>query len=259
VEIGDGTPELTSKIYSDNADERYDNGTLYTQSYSITFNASSFVPKGNISEFYVIPDTGEPQQDFQLAVNQTYNDELSLTFDYSTIVSNQDAGQVFDATVFAQTDKNLSISVDYVIYVDPAKPVITLNVVGGSSTIVTTTGNVDFEVSASDALSGVYVAYIDFGDNTSVEVTDQNTVSHQYIHVEGEETFQVTLTAIDKAGNLIEVSRFLTVQMDTLNEYSGPVIEFYLFIIGLVALALLYYFAQPVSEKLRDMWESLRG
>jgi hypothetical protein len=259
VEIGDGTPQLTSNVFSDNARERYDNGTLYTQSYSITFNASSYVPKGNISDFYVIPDIGEPQLDFQLSGNQTYSDELSVSFDYSTIVGSQEKGQVFNATVYAQTDKNLSISVDYVIYVDPASPLVSLNVVGGSNIISTTTGMVDFDVSASDALSGVYVAYIDFGDNTSVEMTGTNTVSHKYIGIEGEKTYQVTLTAIDYAGNEMEVSTFLTIQMDTLNEYTGPVFEFYLFLIGVIALGFLYYFAQPVSEKVRDIWERFRG
>ena len=154
--FGDGNPVLEASLYSTDAKSLIRNEVIYTQNSTVQFNTTVSVPKGNLTEVILIPDTGESPINFPDINGTIEGKELSLFYNYSEIAQDLDFDE-FNATIYATTDKGLNVSQNFFIVVDRIRPTGQLLIPGtnANSELVTEDGQVTFSFSFSDLESGV--------------------------------------------------------------------------------------------------------
>lgn len=197
VEVGDGTPTLDLEIVkADNttsAKLRKLNDIIYTQSREITLNFNASVIKGKVVKYSVNYTDG---------VSSVFKDNITFT-EVNGTQHVQDnftatADGVWNVTVFAFTDKDLSVNQSFTIYIDTLVPTLSFTAPTQGATFKEDTMTVTFAFNFDDELSGVYYASLDMDNGNTFEVTGMNNFTYTYIK---EGTYSVSLTVVDNAGN----------------------------------------------------------
>ncbi len=220
VDVGDGTPSLDLDILkNDNSNTtklRQVDNVVYTQSRDIQLKFNASVVKGKVVR-YAVNYTDGVNPVFKNNVSFTEVNGSHVVKDNFTATSD---GQ-WNVTVFAFTDKGLSVNETFSLYIDTTNPTVSIS--GPSSDvlnpIVSDTLEVTFNFTIADELSGVYYASLDLGDNTTVEVTGMDSYTYVYI-TEG--TYTVVLTVVDNAGNEQLTIFSVTVQYKELEKVYAP-------------------------------------
>ncbi|MCY3412917.1 MAG: hypothetical protein INQ03_14865 [Candidatus Heimdallarchaeota archaeon] len=249
IEIVDGAPQITSTILSNHKDSKLMKNTFYTQNETITFNFSSTVAKGEITNFY-LNITGELTL---VTINPTANQSrfgayVNVTID---LAKNQET----NVSIIAETDKGLEANQTYTIVVDDTKPQFTgveFDVAGGVRTIVTKTGEVTFVFGFNDATSDIYEAILDLDNGVAYDVKSMDNFTYVFTGIEDKQEFLVTLTIFDYAGNSDVRTIVVSIQMDAPDE-EASVSTFFGFIFALALIVVLFFFPKIydfVTEKL---------
>lgn len=250
VTVGDGNPEMEVEVLTSDINARITDVSIVSGSFNVTYNITSTVAKGNITAIQVIADTGEAAQNVS-PVNGTLQDtELSFTFDYSTVSTADTDGGNFNTTITSTTDKGLSINQTFSVIIDTVRPTGVVTVEGGSP-ITTSTGEVTFTFSFGDDRSGVRSAILDFGDDSSVEVTFLSEYTHTYEDFDGEQYF-IQLIVIDNAGNQEIINSFVDLEAAEIDVDNSPGLEIALFFIFLVALLTSIWWAPVFYDRVGE-------
>jgi hypothetical protein len=242
VDVGDGTPILDVKMSSPHPDAVFYNDTLYSQTPSAEFNFSASVPKGNLTSFSLQTNAEN------ISITPTIN--ASLSGEYMNRSYTYPANGTYSVVFFAFTNKGLEVNMTFTIIID--KEIPTVKFLGdfqdGIEVIESTDGLVTFEFEFSDLISTVRYAILDLGDDTSVEVTHIATYTHKYLDFN--RNYFVSLTIIDWAGNSDSVEATLTLNFDDVPDSSPPQLEFYLFLIGVIALILSPWYGSRLLARI---------
>jgi hypothetical protein len=232
-------------LNSTHPDHLFYNRTLYSQSSDINFTISASVPKGNISEFKLI--TNDVNRSITPTVNASLQGEpISTNNDY-----NQDG--IYSAVIIAITDKNLRINESYSVVIDDVDPSVTITNLDFYEELTPKSGRVTFNFEFSDAVSGIRDAVLDLGDGNSFDVTGSTSFTHTYIDLD--QTYTVTLTIVDWAGNVGETSITLLLRSESTSQRNAPLLELYLLIIGLVLLVTSPLYGPRLIRELEKLRE----
>jgi len=248
VDVGDGTPSITVKVDPNNPNARVIGNKIYSYNFSITYYVTANVAKGNISTIQTISGDDNTVNSFN-KINSTFDSiKVNQTVDYTTYPSATANGGKFNTTIFAETNKGLSVNKTYYVIVDRVKPSGSFTINGGNS-IKTHNGEVNFNFNYTDDNAGVLMAIIDFGDGVSQDVSGMNNITHHYLKYD-DQSYSLNFTIIDYAGNAYASSGFITLsqaQLSVTSARSLGVIIFWIVLIGLVTSPV---WGPKVSEKI---------
>ncbi len=242
VEVADGTPTIDVKIESFHKDSLLKDNVLYSQNGTVYLNFSAVVSKGNITHF-IIENDG-----VNTTIQTSENASIAGEAMNHTIV--YDEGK-HNLTIFAYSSKNLVANETFLVIIDHTAPTLSLNIEGTSSKITANDGAATFDFDFNDDNAGIRYAIIDFGDGFSIDVQNYASYTHRYVNVNGTQTFTVTLTVIDWAGNTNSKQLTVTVEYkENLTVTSAPtMIPFLIFVAILVIIPFLPKIFNPILEK----------
>lgn len=247
VDVGDGKPVLDVSLPSNYAESKLINNTYYTRNFTVTFEISATVSKGNITSFLL--KTGN-----DLVTKTQLNENVSLNGESIFVPYEFSNNTINNVTITAITNKGVSLqtNVNYTIVVDTVIPTAHLKDVNLNNKVVTKNGQVTFTFDFSDETSGIFIAILNLGDGFSIEVTSMGEYTYVYTNITKSATYEVTLTVIDKAGNenfggiLLEVEYDDGLDVTSANTFIG-------LIVAISIIAIIYFLPAVIkfiSEKL---------
>jgi hypothetical protein len=242
VDVGDGTPILDVHISSTHPDAVFIDNTLYSQTPLTNFNFSASVPKGNLTSFSLQTNAEN------ISITPTVN--ASLSGEYMNRSYIYPTNGTYTAAIFVFTNKGLEVNTTFSIVIDKELPTVKFlgDFQDGLEVISSVDGFVTFSFEFSDTISGARYVILDLGDGLSVEVTNMIEYTHKYIDFN--RNYFVSLTIIDWAGNSDRVDATLTLNFQDVPDSSPPQLEFYLFLIGLLALILSPWYGSKLLARI---------
>jgi len=219
VEVGDGTPTLDLEVVkADNTTSamlRKLNDIIYTQSREITLNFNASVVKGKVVKYSVNYTDG---------VNPVFKDNVSFT-EVNGTQSVQDnftatADGIWNVTVFAFTDKDLSVNQSFTIYIDTIAPTLAFTAPVQGAVFKEDTMTVTFAFNFDDERSKVYYASLDMDNGNTYEVTGMNNFTYTYLEAG---IYSVSLTVVDNAGNTAITFVSVNVQRASASKVFAPI------------------------------------
>jgi len=251
VDVGDGTPHLSIKVLTNDATGYVDNHTVYSTNFSITFQVQATVPKGAIDNLYLLASATDTTPKVFDKVNGSFSiGTTNQTVDYSTFTSSTDGGQ-FNTTIATTTNKGLSLNETYTIVIDKVNPTISSFAVDGGQSVKTSDGSVSFNFNFADDNSGVKMAILSFGDGQSMDVNGLTTVSHRYLDFKSN-TYEISLTVIDKAGNTVVQTGTLNLSATPLSRDRAPSFAVLIFFVVLILLLTSIWWGPKVVDKYNE-------
>ncbi|MCE7735909.1 MAG: hypothetical protein GPJ54_13595 [Candidatus Heimdallarchaeota archaeon] len=238
VKIEDGTPSITSSLSSNDTRSIQVDETFYSIESKVNFTLNASVVKGVITDFNLT--LGDESIPIVATGNvSTSGETFNLVHDFVN-------EGIYDVVLTAITDKDIQINNTYTVVIDATLPTVTLDQPGNDPNIDTTSGRVTFTFNYTDALSGVRLAILDLGDDTSIQVNGLDELSYRYIELD--RLYIVTLTIIDFAGNEISSTISISLNKEEIEDTTAPVIEFWLFLITVIVLIAAYVNRERLSN-----------
>ncbi|NPD89467.1 MAG: PKD domain-containing protein [Asgard group archaeon] len=214
IEIYDSTPEL----YLTPIDG------IYTNNHTVTFFYEVELNSGNITEATFDYGDGTPLDILSLESHDT------LVHDYPFGVA-----AFYNYTLFVNNSLGTSNNITHLIYLDFQNPLLDMTSNTNTSRDIVD-GLVELRFEYSDDYTGIKFVHIDWGDGIVQNVTDEHYALHYYVE---SGTYNVTITAQDRAGNNQSVILIYNVVLSTETPTEPTPNSFVSVLITLVAMGIV--------------------